>query len=76
MEGKTHYVDINGETEFVESMYFKYAAAAKEKGLAIVSTCGFDCIPSEMGNVFVKREFLKLGYTPAVPYLVSFSLSN
>lgn len=38
---------------------------AKENKVSIVSTCGFDCVPNEIGNVFTKREFAKKGYTAA-----------
>jgi len=65
VENKTHYVDINGETEFVERTFLKYDEEAKKNKVSIVTTCGFDCIPSEMGNLFTRREFTKKGYTPA-----------
>ncbi|KAJ3055220.1 hypothetical protein HK102_011395, partial [Quaeritorhiza haematococci] len=65
VETKTNYVDINGETEFVERMYLKYHTQAQQNNVTIVSCCGFDCIPSEMGNLFTKREFKKMGWTAA-----------
>ncbi len=66
VEGGSHYVDINGETEFVERMYLKYNQLATEAKVSIVSTCGFDCIPSEMGLAFMKEQFRKQGFTASV----------
>ncbi|KAJ3279313.1 hypothetical protein HK104_001577 [Borealophlyctis nickersoniae] len=53
----TDYVDITGETEFVEKMCFKYHDMAVEKGVRVVHCCGFDCIPAEMGVVFTKEQY-------------------
>jgi short subunit dehydrogenase-like uncharacterized protein len=72
VEGGTHYVDINGETEFVERMYLKYNQLATEAKVSIVSTCGFDCIPSEMGLAFMKEQFKKQGFTASVIILMGF----
>lgn len=69
--GGCHYVDITGEPEFIERMEFKYNQAAKEKvcspaisvkcsyfqGLVIVSACGFDSIPADMGALFTMLNF-------------------
>ena len=47
----TDYVDITGEPEFIETMEYKYHEEAKKSGALIVSTCGFDSIPADMGVV-------------------------
>ncbi|OQV24954.1 Saccharopine dehydrogenase-like oxidoreductase [Hypsibius exemplaris] len=57
IEANTHYVDISGEPHFLESMQVKYDELAKSRGVYIVSACGFDSIPSELGIAFVKKEF-------------------
>ncbi|XP_011693212.1 PREDICTED: saccharopine dehydrogenase-like oxidoreductase isoform X2 [Wasmannia auropunctata] len=54
---RTHYVDITGETEFMEEMQLKYNEAAKETGVYIVTACGFDCIPSDLGVIFAQQKF-------------------
>jgi short subunit dehydrogenase-like uncharacterized protein len=59
------YVDITGEPEFIERMVFEYGAEAKSRGVTIVPACGFDCIPSEMGVVFIKKECAKMGVVPS-----------
>jgi short subunit dehydrogenase-like uncharacterized protein len=44
----THYVDITGETAWVNQMQRRYNKAAKEAGVSVVSFCGYDSIPSDM----------------------------
>ncbi|KAF8926990.1 sccpdhb protein [Dissophora ornata] len=59
IQEKTHYVDITGETEFFESMMFKYHAQAKEAQVSIVHVCGFDSIPCDMGVIYTKQQLMK-----------------
>ncbi|KAJ3212277.1 hypothetical protein HDU67_003938, partial [Dinochytrium kinnereticum] len=59
------YVDITGEPEFVEKVFLKHNDVAKEKGLAVVPCCGFDSVPADLGNLFIKQEFHRRGYTAA-----------
>lgn len=54
---KTHYVDISGETMFIEEMQLKYNEAAKKAGVYIISACGFDSIPSDLGIIFTQQKF-------------------
>jgi len=54
IETDTHYVDISGEAQFVEGIQNDYFDKAKEKGLYIISSCGFDSIPADLGTVFMK----------------------
>lgn len=57
------YLDITGEPEFMEKMEAKYHEEAMETGSLIVSACGFDSIPAEMGVMFNTRQWV----APAVP---------
>ncbi|EDV91479.1 saccharopine dehydrogenase-like oxidoreductase [Drosophila grimshawi] len=57
IEAGTHHVDVSGEPQFMESMQLKYNERAKERGVYVVSACGFDSIPTEMGIVFVEKNF-------------------
>lgn len=62
----THYVDINGETEFVERMSVAYPPAPQSSSNpTLVSCCGFDCMPSDLGLLFVKQQFAKRGWVAA-----------
>ena len=49
--GAAHHVDISGEPQFLESMQLKYGEEAESKGLYIIGSCGFDSIPSDVGQV-------------------------
>ncbi|KAM3363784.1 putative mitochondrial saccharopine dehydrogenase-like oxidoreductase [Capsicum galapagoense] len=57
------YLDISGEPEFMERMEVKYHDKAVENGSLVVSACGFDSVPAELGLMFNTRQWL----SPAVP---------
>ncbi len=48
----THYADLTGEPEFVDSMWLKYHEQAQRSGAKIVHSCGFDSIPHDLGAYF------------------------
>ena len=41
----------------MELMAAKYGEQAREAGVYIVSACGFDCIPNDLGALFLQRNF-------------------
>lgn len=47
------YVDITGETWFIRNMMDKYETIAQETGAKIIPFCGFDSVPSDLGNYLV-----------------------
>jgi len=49
----TNYADITGESPFVAEYTAKHDAEAKRKGVLLVSMCGFDSIPSDLGTFMV-----------------------
>lgn len=53
----THHVDVSGEPFYMESMELKYNDLAKEKGVYIVSACGFDSIPADIGVKHFEDNF-------------------
>ncbi|CAO1407401.1 unnamed protein product [Diamesa tonsa] len=53
----THHVDVSGEPNYMEQMQSKYNEAARDKGIYIISACGFESIPVEMGIVFLEEKF-------------------
>lgn len=57
VEAGTHHVDVSGEPQYMETMQLKYNEQAREKGIYIVSACGFDSIPADMGTVFLQENF-------------------
>ena len=57
IEAGTHHVDVSGEPQYMETMQLKYNEQAREKGVYIVSACGYDSIPAEIGTVFLQDNF-------------------
>ena len=41
----------------MQSMQIKYHEEAKRKGIHIVSACGFDSIPADMGLEILREKF-------------------
>lgn len=54
----THYVDVSGEPAFMEGIQLKYNQAAEDKGVYIISACGFDSIPADLGSVYLEKKFV------------------
>jgi short subunit dehydrogenase-like uncharacterized protein len=52
----TDYVDLTGESEFVDLMYLRYHGVAKESGARLVHSCGFDSIPYDLGALFTVSQ--------------------
>ena len=50
------YVDITGEPEFVDTTRARYDARARDKGVRIVSCCGFDSVPHDLGVYFTVQQ--------------------
>ncbi|KAJ9540720.1 hypothetical protein OSB04_027226 [Centaurea solstitialis] len=65
------YLDICGEPEFMERMEAFYDMKAVEKGSLVISACGFDSVPAELGLMFNSRQWV----SPAVPNRVEAYLS-
>ncbi|KAJ7971030.1 Saccharopine dehydrogenase [Quillaja saponaria] len=65
------YLDICGEPEFMERMETKYHEKALETGSLVISACGFDSVPAELGLIFNSRQWV----APAVPNSVEAYLS-
>lgn len=53
----THQVDVSGEPQYIETIMLKYNEAAEEAGIYIVSACGFDSIPCDLGIIFTQQKF-------------------
>lgn len=52
VEAGTHYVDLTGEPEFVESLQHFYDDDARKNHAKIVNCCGFDSIPHDLGALY------------------------
>ena len=54
-ETGTHYCDLTGEVHWIARTIAAFQERAAESGARIVHSCGFDSIPSDLGNWFVQR---------------------
>ena len=55
----TNYCDITGETQWIRRIIDKYHKKAKEKGIKIINSCGFDSIPSDMGVYYSQKKIFE-----------------
>ncbi|KUF14384.1 saccharopine dehydrogenase family protein [Streptomyces silvensis] len=55
-EAGTDYADLTGEPEFVDLMYVRHDARARETGARLVHACGFDSVPHDLGAYFTVRQ--------------------
>uniref|UniRef100_A0A1B6G4X9 Saccharopine dehydrogenase NADP binding domain-containing protein n=1 Tax=Cuerna arida TaxID=1464854 RepID=A0A1B6G4X9_9HEMI len=57
IQTKTHHVDISGEPQYMEKIQLDYNKAAQEHEIYIISACGFDSIPADMGVIYLSQKF-------------------
>ncbi|KAK9871268.1 hypothetical protein WA026_011538 [Henosepilachna vigintioctopunctata] len=57
VEAGTHHIDVSGELYYMEKMELDYHKDAEEKNIYIVSACGFNSIPCDMGVLFLQKNF-------------------
>lgn len=60
VEAGTHYVDLTGEPEFVDSLQLDFHDTAEKAGIKIVNSCGFDSIPHDMGAYYTVKQLNQL----------------
>ena len=51
-----HYCDLTGETPFIRKVMDKWHDKAEAAGVKIVTSCGFDSIPSDLGCLVVQEH--------------------
>lgn len=52
----THYVDLTGETHWWRSIVERYHERAAAREVLIIPSCGYDCIPADMGALFCAAQ--------------------
>jgi saccharopine dehydrogenase (NAD+, L-glutamate forming) len=52
----TDYVDLTGESEFVDRMYVEHHETARRTGARLVHSCGFDSIPYDLGVYYTVHQ--------------------
>jgi len=55
-EAGTHYVDLTGEVPWMREMIDSHLETAQQSGARIVHSCGFDSIPSDIGNFYTQQQ--------------------
>ena len=70
---KTHYCDLTGEVGWMRNTIDRFDDAARQAGVKIVHTCGFDSIPSDLGVHFFQKKALETtgSYAAAISLKVS-----
>lgn len=61
VETGTDYVDITGETGWVNQMAKKYHAGAVEKGISVLSQSAYDSVPSDITVALAARALMAAG---------------
>ncbi len=61
----THVADITGEVPWVRRMRARYESTARDAGVRIVSMCGYDSIPSELGVLLLQAKAIEAHGRPA-----------
>lgn len=51
-----HYIDSAGEFTFARLVALRFHEEAQRRKIAVANCCGFDCVPSDLGNYIVHRE--------------------
>jgi short subunit dehydrogenase-like uncharacterized protein len=67
----TDYLDSTGERPFALEMMKRYHDAARQRGVRLVLSCGFDCVPADLG-VFYTVEQLPAGRPIDITSYLSF----
>eukprot|EP00760_Papus_ankaliazontas_P030708 PhM_4_TR4982/c0_g1_i1/m.14991 len=55
VECGTHYIDICGEPDYVHDLEVQLDETARSKGVLLLPSCGFDSVPSDLGNMLMIR---------------------
>ncbi|HEY6878370.1 MAG TPA: saccharopine dehydrogenase NADP-binding domain-containing protein [Polyangiales bacterium] len=60
-EHGTDYIDSTGEFSFVRNMRARYGQLANESGAIMVSCCGMDSIPTDLGLYYTMKQLAAAG---------------
>ena len=63
---KTHYCDITGESGFMADCIKDFDAPARAAGVCLVNSCGYDCVPWDLGASMALRQLREAGVSGAV----------
>lgn len=71
VEAGTHCCDLTGEVPWLRSVIDRHHAACVERGLRLVSMCGYDSVPSDLGCLLLQEALFEAtgSYAPRVDCL-------
>ena len=55
IEQQTDYVDLSGESYWIREMIDAYHDQASERGIKIISVCGYEALPFDIGTLLAVR---------------------
>jgi len=56
VESSTHCLDLSGEPNYVGGIYKDYNFPAERSGSIIISSCGFDSVPADLGAFYTALQ--------------------
>ena len=74
VKNATHYVDITGETPWVQGLITRHHAQAAAEGTRIVPFCGFDSVPSDIGAWLMVQAMRQRHGVPCLEVKAGFSM--
>ncbi|XP_050438087.1 saccharopine dehydrogenase-like oxidoreductase [Adelges cooleyi] len=57
ISNRTHYVDVTGESLFMETMVHKYNSEAEKNNVVIASALGMESVPADLGVEYLYQKF-------------------
>jgi len=72
----THYVDITGETVWVQDLIARYHEQAAAAGTRIIPCCGFDSVPSDLGALLIARHMQSAHGVPCAEVRAYFQMAG
>ncbi|XP_075554282.1 saccharopine dehydrogenase-like oxidoreductase isoform X2 [Dermacentor variabilis] len=57
IDSGTHHIDVSGEPQYLERMQMEFYDEAREKGIVVLGSCGFDSIPAEICLMYMREHF-------------------
>lgn len=57
LKAGTHHIDVSGEPHYMENLQLTKNEMAKQKGVYVISACGLDSIPSDLGLIHLEQNF-------------------
>jgi len=70
----THYVDITGEVPWIHEIITRYHDRAAVAGTRIITSCGFDSVPSDLGALLMARHIQEAFGVPCTEVRTYFQL--